>query len=83
LIGAGESGSLSAVPLYEYVCRACGHAFEALVRSDADARCPGCASTALDRLLSVVSVGRTRAAAAPAACGTCGDPRGPGSCRQG
>jgi putative FmdB family regulatory protein len=69
------------VPLYEYTCRACAREFEALVRSDAAASCPGCGSTDLDRLLSVVSVGRTREAPAPSACGTCGDPRGPGSCR--
>ena len=69
------------VPLYEYACRACAREFEALVRSDAAAACPGCGSTNLDRLLSVVSVGRTEEAPAPIGCGTCGDPRGPGSCR--
>ncbi|HLY39511.1 MAG TPA: zinc ribbon domain-containing protein [Candidatus Binatia bacterium] len=68
------------MPLYEYSCRACAQQFETLVRSDGAASCPGCGSTDLDRLLSVVSVGRTQEAPAPGACGTCGDPRGPGSC---
>jgi putative FmdB family regulatory protein len=74
------------MPLYEYSCRACGKAFEALVRASEQSVCPACGSAELTRLMSVVSVGgRGENAPAPAvgACGTCGDPRGPGSCATG
>jgi putative FmdB family regulatory protein len=41
------------MPMYEYVCRACGHDFEALVRpQDPPPSCPACRSTDLERLLS-------------------------------
>ena len=71
------------VPLYEYVCRKCSRQFEELVRGAAVARCPGCDTPDVQRILSVVSVGHADASPAPSApgpCGTCGDPRGPGSC---
>jgi putative FmdB family regulatory protein len=76
------SGSLWPVPLYEYSCRACSNDFEALVRAGERAICPACGSADLARLMSVASVGRRDEAPAPStgACGTCGDPRGPGSC---
>jgi putative FmdB family regulatory protein len=69
------------VPLYEYVCRACARPFEALVFGQTKPDCPACGSADLERQLSVVSVGRSDGAAAgPAPCGSCGDPRGPGAC---
>lgn len=76
------------MPIFEYVCRACGHRFEKIVRAGGDAtECPECHGRRLEKQLSVFAVavgGRpgARAAreAAPAACGSCGDPRGPGSC---
>jgi putative FmdB family regulatory protein len=70
------------VPLYEYSCRACARQFEELVFGKATPVCPACQSGDVERLLSVVAVGRGGADAAPVAgpCGTCGDPRGPGSC---
>jgi putative FmdB family regulatory protein len=41
------------MPLYEFVCRECGHDFEALVRAqDAPPVCPKCRSADLERLLS-------------------------------
>jgi putative FmdB family regulatory protein len=41
------------MPLYDFVCRACGHQFEALVRaSDAPPECPECRGTDLERLMS-------------------------------
>jgi putative FmdB family regulatory protein len=44
------------MPIYEYRCRACARAFEALVlRADTPA-CPGCASTDLERLVSLFAV---------------------------
>jgi putative FmdB family regulatory protein len=76
------------MPLYEYVCRECRHGFEALVLGADVPSCPECRATDLERVLSVVAIGRssgTGGAAAPAAmtsggCGSCGDPRGPGAC---
>jgi putative FmdB family regulatory protein len=72
------------VPLYEYACRGCARTFEALVRRDEPPSCPTCGSHELTRLLSVVSVGGRAENTGPmpggAPCGTCGDPRGPGSC---
>ena len=40
------------MPLYEYRCRGCGHAFETLVRAGSDPSCPGCGSADLERLVS-------------------------------
>jgi putative FmdB family regulatory protein len=67
------------MPIYEYACRRCGHQFETLVRSAEQASCSQCASPDLEKKLSVFSAqGTGNAEIAP--CGTCGDPRGPGSC---
>jgi putative FmdB family regulatory protein len=73
------------MPLFEYRCRACERRFEEFVLGDARPRCPACASPKLEKLLSVFAVASSRGAsavpsAAPAGCGSCGDPRGPGSC---
>jgi len=54
------------MPLYDFVCRSCGHEFEALVRPAEAARCPKCDGVDLEKLLSgfaVSSEERTRAAA--------------------
>ncbi len=72
------------VPLYEYVCRRCARAFEELVFGQATPRCPECAASEVERVMSVVSVRRSKgtgsAERAPGPCGTCGDVRGPGAC---
>jgi putative FmdB family regulatory protein len=74
------------VPLFEYECRGCGRRFEHLMREGQAPSCPSCQSVDLQKLLSVFAVsagGRSDPAPFPAAggaCGTCGDPRGPGSC---
>jgi len=72
------------MPLYEYACRKCSHKFEAIVFGSKKPPCPTCGSRDLEKLISVfaVSTGTGKAAARePAgACGSCGDPRGPGSC---
>ena len=72
------------MPLYEYVCRDCRHAFETLVTASRQPACPRCEGRDLEKQLSVfaVSTSSSRSDAAPAigACGTCGDPRGPGAC---
>ncbi len=72
------------MPIFEYVCKRCQHHFEAIVQGAALPECPVCASKELEKQLSVFAVGGKSAGLAarePAgACGTCGDPRGPGSC---
>ena len=77
------------MPIYEYICQKCQHQFEALLYGKEKAECPKCHATKLEPQLSVfaVSAGSTRSSgpsASPArACGSCGDPRGPGACSMG
>jgi len=41
------------MPLHDFLCKKCGHEFEALSRAqDPPARCPACQSENLERLLS-------------------------------
>jgi putative FmdB family regulatory protein len=73
------------MPLYEYECRRCQHHFELLVRASTVLACPSCQSEEIDKQLSVFAVGADAAkfptrSAAPAPCGSCGDPLGPGAC---
>jgi putative FmdB family regulatory protein len=73
------------MPLYEYECTGCGHRFEQLSRSGVKPSCPTCQSEAVTKQLSVfaVSTGGGKDVSfspGPGACGTCGDPRGPGAC---
>lgn len=63
------------MPLYEYICRSCGHAFEVLQRmgdGGEGLRCPACREVGADRQLSTFA-GRAKAsvagAAAAPACG--------------
>ena len=71
------------MPIFEYICQECEHAFEALVLGKDKAACPKCQSKKLAPQLSVFAVS-AKSEAAPARsagpCGSCGDPRGPGSC---
>jgi putative FmdB family regulatory protein len=72
------------MPIFEYRCGHCDHQFEALVFGNRQPEaCPACQSTALEKQLStfathVAGAAASRAAAGP--CGSCGDPRGAGSC---
>jgi putative FmdB family regulatory protein len=72
------------MPIFEYVCRECNHRFELLVQGPVKAACPECRATALDKQFSSFGVGATGGWAPPSggggACGSCGDPRGPGAC---
>lgn len=70
------------MPIYEYLCSACGHAFETLVTASERPRCPECQSARLEKQLSTFAAHGDvrRETAAPGSCGTCGDPRGPGAC---
>ena len=61
------------MPLYEYACRKCSHAFEVLApaRSDTPPRCPACDAADVDRLLALPAAGR--AAEGPPATNCRGD----------
>lgn len=61
------------MPLYEYACRKCDHAFEMLVRDGETIECPACHSPDLARQWSVPARPQTTTAALP--------PCGPGCCR--
>lgn len=72
------------MPVFEYQCQYCSHTFERLElsRSKPAATCTACGAADVRKQLSVFAVGSgEKSSAAPAPCGTCGDPRGPGSCR--
>jgi len=72
------------MPIFEYVCEHCHHEFEALVYGKQKAECPKCQGKKLKTQLSVFAVsgkGMSSSSTEPGgACGSCGDPRGPGSC---
>ena len=72
------------MPIYEYVCSNCQHAFEIIVRGQQTFHCPKCDSNSLTRQLSIFAVSTPTKDSTPAKaiqpCGTCGDPRGPGAC---
>lgn len=73
------------MPIFEYICKDCSHSFEALVYGNEKAQCPKCHSRKLAPQLSVFAVAAKGASSsadfsAPAPCGSCGDPRGPGAC---
>jgi putative FmdB family regulatory protein len=72
------------MPLFEYTCRTCHHTFELLVRESTPLECPACKGAELEKQLSVFAVSapasRSARSAAPAPCGACGHPDGPGSC---
>ena len=45
------------MPIFEYACAECDHAFEFWVRKEGDAvSCPECASSELERLISMPRV---------------------------
>jgi len=72
------------MPIFEYICAKCDHRFEAIVLHGQKSQCPKCESKKLEQQLSTFAVGGektpSQTAAAGEACGSCGDPRGPGSC---
>ena len=70
------------MPIFEYVCSECKHQFELLVQGSAQAVCPKCQATKLEKKFSAFGVGATGgwAPAGGGSCGSCGDPRGPGAC---
>ena len=70
------------MPIFEYICRDCGHRFERIVHGTAVPDCPSCKKQNLEKQISGFAVGATGAnwGSTAGPCGTCGDPRGPGSC---
>jgi len=71
------------MPLFEYACKKCGHQFETLVMGSTKPVCPECNSAKLEKMLSTFAVSSNGGAdpqSAIGACGSCGDPRGPGAC---
>ncbi len=44
------------MPIFDYVCTDCQHQFEALVRGSTAPTCPKCASSALEKQLSLPSI---------------------------
>ncbi len=79
------------MPIFEYICQECQHEFESLVFGRDKAKCPKCRSRKLSPQLSVFAMSskgmsaRGAASQSPStgACGSCGDPRGPGACSLG
>lgn len=68
------------MPLYEYACPKCEHEFETLVfGEDEQVECPKCASTQVERRLSMPGLPVVKAGAASSPCGNpslppCGAP---------
>lgn len=76
------------MPIYEFVCQLCRHPFEELLFGSEQAVCPSCGAIELEKQPSTFAVTQEARApstptAGPPACGTCGDPRGPGACSLG
>lgn len=45
------------MPMFEYSCKSCGKAFEALMRTNSAApACPACQSTELEKLISLPAI---------------------------
>ncbi|HZU22054.1 MAG TPA: zinc ribbon domain-containing protein [Terriglobales bacterium] len=79
------------MPIFEYLCKQCGKRFEAIVYGGKKPKCPKCQGGRLEQQLSVFAVagggksgssdfGGDFASGESGACGSCGDPRGPGAC---
>ena len=71
------------MPIFEYVCRECNHRFEQLIQGSAEANCPRCHTPKPEKQFSAFGVGapsKWSTTGGGEACGTCGDPRGPGAC---
>jgi putative FmdB family regulatory protein len=70
------------MPLYEYACRDCSHAFETLVFGGEEPECPQCHGRKLERQLSVPA--RPPSESTPLPLGSCDPslpPCGPACCR--
>jgi putative FmdB family regulatory protein len=70
------------MPLYEYTCRKCDHAFEALVFDGEEVECPQCRGRKVERLLSVPARPRAETTTLPTRCQSDGPPCGAPWCRR-
>jgi putative FmdB family regulatory protein len=74
------------MPVYEFICVRCSKPFEELVLGPEEIRCPACSSLKVEKRYSTFATSNSRTENStisndlPGSCGTCGDPRGPGSC---
>jgi putative FmdB family regulatory protein len=72
------------MPIFEYLCQECNHRFELIVQGKTVPARPACQATTVDKQFSTFGVGATGGwpvtSGSGGACGSCGDPRGPGSC---
>jgi putative FmdB family regulatory protein len=71
------------MPIFEYICQECRQQFELLVQGSVVPACPSCKATRLEKQFSAFGVGATapwHTSGGSGACGSCGDPRGPGAC---
>jgi putative FmdB family regulatory protein len=44
------------MPIYEYVCKACGHEFEKLIRGGKTPACTSCGAVEIERVFSLPNV---------------------------
>jgi putative FmdB family regulatory protein len=67
------------MPMYEFICERCQHAFETLVFGGEQAECPQCKSQQLQRQLSLPGRPNVRegTSSLPTACRSQGPPCGP------
>jgi len=57
------------MPIFEYLCRECGHKFEAIVFGEQKAECPKCHMAKLEQQLSTFSAHSHSGSAPATACG--------------
>ena len=69
------------MPLYEYACPKCDHAFETLVFNGDVVECPRCHNKKVERQLSVPARPQTGAALPVGGCDPGLPPCSPGCCR--
>ncbi|MGH7256175.1 MAG: FmdB family zinc ribbon protein [Nitrospirales bacterium] len=69
------------MPIFEYLCKSCGHKFEQIVYGTNTPDCPSCQASGVEKQISGFAVGSTGVPSSTGGpCGSCGDPRGPGAC---
>jgi putative FmdB family regulatory protein len=69
------------MPLYEYVCQECEHAFETLAFDGETIDCPQCQGHRLERVWSVPAKPKSEGQTLPTTCDPKLPPCGPGCCR--